>query len=350
MNDDANILADTAGRLFADLCTDDALHRAEAGEWLSAQWAAVEEIGLPFALVAEEAGGFGLPPRDALDLIRLAGFHGLPLPLAETMLANRLLGNAGLEVGTGAASVAPVLENDRLHLTREGEAWRLTGQCRRVPWGRNATTIAAWAVHDGRPYIAGVPAGGWRVEAGTNIAGAPRDTAIFDVALPASAVSAVEHDIEEQISALATLRVLAMAGALERLLELTVAYAGERVQFGRPIGKFQAVQQNMAVLAEQCCAAAGAANIAARGFVAKDILPIAVAKARAGEAATIGTGIAHQIHGAIGFTAEHRLHFFTKQLWSWRDELGSEAAWSRRIGRHVAKAGADALWPLVTNI
>jgi len=350
MSDDANILTDTAGRLFADLCTDDVLHRAEAGEWLPAPWGAVEEIGLPFALVAEDAGGFGLPVGDALDLVRLAAFHGLPLPLAETMLANHLLGNAGLPVGGGVASVAPVRDDDRLHLAREGTAWRLTGQCRRVPWGRNAAAIAAWALHEGRAYITGVPAGGWRVETGTNIAGTPRDTVGFDALLPEAAVSPVDHDIEEQIAALAALRVLAMAGALERLLELTAAYAGERVQFGRPIGKFQAVQQNMAVLAEQCCAAAAAANIAARGFVAKDILPIAIAKARAGEATSIGTGIAHQVHGAIGFTTEHRLHFFTKQLWSWRDELGSEAAWSRRIGRHVAKVGADALWPLVTRI
>jgi acyl-CoA dehydrogenase len=347
---DENILADAAGRLFADLCTDDVLRRAEMGEWLPAQWAAVEEIGLLFALVAEEAGGFGVPPRDALDLVRLAAFHGLPLPLAETMLANHLLGNAGLDVGAGVASVAPVREEERLHLMREGEKWRLAGQCRRVPWGRNAATIAVWGLYEGQPHIATVSAGGWRVEAGTNIAGSPRDTVVFDAVLPASAVAAVEHDIEEQIAALAALRVLAMAGALERLLELTAAYSGERVQFGRPIGKFQAVQQNMAVLAEQSCAAAAAANIAARGFIAKDILPIAIAKARAGEAATVATAIAHQVHGAIGFTAEHRLHFFTKQLWSWRDELGSEAIWNRRIGRQVAKAGADALWSLVTNI
>jgi len=350
MSDDANILTNTAGRLFADLCTDDVLHRAEAGEWLPAPWGAVEEIGLPFALVAEDAGGFGLPVGDALDLVRLAAFHGLPLPLAETMLANHLLGNAGLDVGAGVASVAPVLAEERLHLTREGEKWRLAGQCRRVPWGRNAATIAVWGLYEGQPHIATVSAGGWRVETGTNIAGSPRDTVIFDTVLPASAVAAVEYDIEEQIAALAALRVLAMAGALERVLELTAAYAGERVQFGRPIGKFQAVQQNMAVLAEQSCAAAAAANIAARGFVANDILAIAIAKVRAGEAASVGAGIAHQVHGAIGFTAEHRLHFFTKQLWSWRDELGSEAVWSRRIGRHMAKAGAEALWPLVTNI
>ena len=75
---------------------------------------------------------------------------------------------------------------------------------------------------------------------------------------------------------------------------------------------------------------------------------IAVAKVRVGEAAGVGAGIAHQTHGAIGFTYEHSLHFATRRLWSWRAEFGSESAWARELGHAVAARGADALWSDLT--
>jgi alkylation response protein AidB-like acyl-CoA dehydrogenase len=145
------------------------------------------------------------------------------------------------------------------------------------------------------------------------------------------------------------MRSLQMAGALAHITAISVQYAQDRVQFGRPIGKFQAVQQNLAVLAGQTAAASAAADLAAEA-VADGIrmLPIAAAKSRTGEAAGQGAAIAHQVHGAIGFTYEHTLHFFTKRLWSWRDEFGNEAEWNLHVGRHMAKAGADRLWAEIT--
>ena len=98
-------------------------------------------------------------------------------------------------------------------------------------------------------------------------------------------------------------------------------------------------------------AAAGAATnagIEALGS-ARERLAIAIAKARVGEAATIGAGIAHQVHGAIGFTHEHTLQQSTRRLWSWREEFGAEAYWSSEIGRRIAAQGADALWPTITG-
>ena len=140
-----------------------------------------------------------------------------------------------------------------------------------------------------------------------------------------------------------------MAGALGEVLDMTVRYSQERVQFGRPIGKFQAIQQNLAVLAGQAAAAGAAADLAqeaaAKGF---NPLTIAAAKARAGEAASIGAAIAHQVHGAIGFTQEHRLNHRTRRLWSWRDEFGSEAIWNRLVGEIAAKTGGEQLWATIT--
>ena len=141
------------------------------------------------------------------------------------------------------------------------------------------------------------------------------------------------------------MRSLQIAGALEHMLGITLQYALDRKQFGKPIGKFQAVQQNLAVLASQTAAASAAADIAAEavgnGITA---LPIAAAKLRCGEAAGMGANLSHAVHGAIGFTYEHSLHFFTKRLWSWRDEFGNEAEWGLMLGRHIAERGADRFW------
>ena len=82
MSDTSHILADTAHRLFTEHFTPEALHRADAGEWLADAWSAIEELGLPLALVPEEAGGFGIDPVDALGLVRIAGSYAAPVPLA----------------------------------------------------------------------------------------------------------------------------------------------------------------------------------------------------------------------------------------------------------------------------
>lgn len=129
-----------------------------------------------------------------------------------------------------------------------------------------------------------------------------------------------------------------IAGALERVLELSVAFANQREQFGRPIGKFQAIQHQLAVMAEQVTAARMAAQIGCQGDKASlvpDRLRAAVAKSRASEAAGIVAPMAHAIHGAIGITAELDLQLYTRRLHAWRAEHGSELAWNRVLGQAV---------------
>jgi acyl-CoA dehydrogenase len=163
--------------------------------------------------------------------------------------------------------------------------------------------------------------------------------ALVGAGLPADALS----------SAGALARSAQMAGGLESLLSQSVKYVTERVQFGRPLASFQAIQHQLALLAGHTAAAGIAAQ---KGFAAMDAgdagFEIACAKIRTGEAAGLGAGIAHQCHGAIGFTYEHSLHFVTRRLWSWRAEFGAEAHWAAALGRQVAARGADALWPYLT--
>ena len=332
------ILLETADRLFADTITPQVLAAAEQGTFPRAAWDALAEAGLHLGLLPESAGGFGVAPADAMSVLRVAGRHALPLPLAETMLAGWLLAGAGLPVPAGPLTFAAG--------ATLGADGRLAGTLRAVPWAHDAAAIAVLAERDGAPHVALVT--GADVTARENIAREPRDTVALAAAPAAIAPSPVTAG--QLRAAAAATRALLIAGALERITAMTTQYALDRSQFGRPIGRFQAIQHSLATLAAETAAALAAGDIAAEAFAALDIPAIAAAKARAAEAAGIGAGIAHQIHGAIGFTYEHSLHFFTKRLHAWRDEYGGEAEWSERLGRHLAAAGADALWSTVTGI
>ena len=138
-----------------------------------------------------------------------------------------------------------------------------------------------------------------------------------------------------------------ISGALERALALSAEHAGVREQFGRPIAKFQAVQDLIARLAGESAATKAAVDAAAR--TGADLSAVAAAKVRASIAASEGARLAHQIHGAIGVTYEHQLHHFTTRLWSWRDEFGTEAAWARLLGARVSADGGAGFWAWLTT-
>ena len=344
-------LVESAQRLFAAHCGKEVLKRAADGVFPAALWGAVVEAGFAAALLPEVAGGFGATTAEAMGLLQVSAEHCAPIPLAETMLAGLLLSGAGLPVPEGALTVAPVRLRDTLMLRRGERGWHLAGSAARVPWARDVATIAVLADGPDGPLVASVPREGLIVTHDVNLAGEPRDTVMFDTDLPLDAVAVPGVFDRRQLRAAgACLRTVQIAGALSRTLTLSVTYAQTRVQFGRAIGKFQAVQQNLAVLAGQSAAAIAAADMAADAL-ATGLPPLRVgaAKARAGEAASIAAGLAHQAHGAIGFTQEYELHFATRRLWSWRDEFGNEAEWNAVVGRAALHAGPDALWPTLTH-
>jgi acyl-CoA dehydrogenase len=348
MSETRNLVGEAAERLFEKHCGAQTMRRAEGGEIPQALWAALAQAGYGSALVPESAGGAGLEMSDALSILISAGRHAVPAPLAETMLAGWLLSAAGIAIPEGPLTVAPVREGERLRAQRDGAGWRIDGAATRVPWGRECGAVAVLAESDGKSVVALVAAADAACQDGHNLAGERRDELVFSAAKSQQAgVAPVSGDALRALGAV--MRSAQMAGALQSVLETTVQYALERVQFGRPIGGFQAIQQNLALLAGQSAAATAAAEAAIEA-AARDLdsPAVAAAKIRTGEAAGIGAAIAHQVHGAIGFTQEHRLHYWTRRLWSWRDEFGNEAWWARRLGGAVAAAGPDRLWYGIT--
>ncbi len=349
MSETRDLLREAAERLFEKHCGAQTMRVADGGELPPALWRALAEAGYPAALVPESAGGPGLETADALSLLVSAGRHAVPAPLAETMLAGWLLSAAGIALpGAGPLAIAPVREGDALVASRDGAGWRLRGRAARVPWASQAEAIVVLAKCDGRNLVALSAPRDCRIERGANVAGEPRDDVDLE-GVRCTQGAFVAHDAAALQAMGAVMRSAQIAGAMQRVLEVSVQYAGERVQFGRPIGRFQAIQQNLAVLAGQAAAATAAAEAgieaAARDL---DSPAVAAAKIRTGEAAGIGAAIAHQVHGAIGFTQEHRLHYWTRRLWSWRDEFGNEARWAGRLGARIAAAGADNLWQGIT--
>jgi acyl-CoA dehydrogenase len=332
-----NIIVDTATRIFQDLCEPATINDAEKGMWPKALWDALEDSGLPLAWVPDDLGGAGAAMAD--------GFAA-PVPLAETLMAGWLLARAGITVPNGPMTVAPVHADGHIALSADG---KLSGRARRVPFARNAGHIAV-LVHGGEPAVALVATQGLAISQSMSLAGEPQDDVSFDGAVP-EAVRPVDLDQDRLVTFGAAVRLQQMAGALEKILEQSVQYALDRSQFGRPIAKFQAVQHNLAILAGEVAAAGAAADAAAEACALREIAvgEVAIAKVRGGEAAGTGAAIAHQVHGAMGFTYEHSLHHATRRLWAWREEFGNEAVWAQRLGRMVAAHGADQLWPFITQ-
>ncbi len=346
MSETTDLIRDMAEKLFGDTCDKSVLAAAENGEFQTALWKEIADAGLAGALLPESAGGSGLAIEDALLSLRIAASRAAPVPLAETMLAGWLAG-AALVAPEGPLTIAPASNGSALTLKKTSGGWRLEGVAKRVPFARNAAAIFVLAQADGANMVARVDPKLCKLTHGRNLAMEPRDDVTFDCDLaPGDVAPAGNHVNAEALRAFgAAMRANQIAGALSRALEITLQYAGERVQFGKPIAKFQAIQHNLAMLAAHSAAANAAADMAAEAAAnGMNLLPIAAAKARCGEAASIGAGIAHQTHGAIGFTREHMLHYFTKRLWSWRDEFGRESDWSLIIGRAAAKAGPKKIW------
>jgi acyl-CoA dehydrogenase len=342
-----NIVVDTATRIFQDLCEAATVNEAESGVWPQALWNALEESGLPRAWVPEDLGGAGAAMADGFAVLRAAGRFAAPVPLAETLMAGWLLARAGIAVPEGPLTIAPVHADGNIALGPEG---RLAGRARRVPFARHARHIAVLARRGDSQVVALVETSPLPIRHDRSLAGEPRDAVSFDGAQP-EAVGAADIDADAIQRFGAAVRLQQMAGALEKILDQSVQWALDRVQFGRPIAKFQAVQHSLAMLAGEVAAASAAADLAAEACDGAEpgAAEIAIAKVRAGEAAGAGAAIAHQVHGAMGFTYEHSLHHATRRLWSWREEFGNETVWATRLGRMVAAEGADRLWPFVTR-
>ena len=331
-----DLVVETINALLGQHCTPERIAAAE-GSMDEALWSLLEESGLAAVGASEEAGGSGGSLHDYAAIVVAVGEHAAPVPLGDTLLASHLCAAAELALPAGPMALA---------ISRPGR------DVIRVPWGGAATNIVV--ITDAGTCLCSADALDV-VARGDNYPGEPWiDVTLTSASAASSSTVRARCTPRIALFSAALMRALLMAGASQRAVDLSVQYATEREQFGKPIGKFQALQHYLAEMAGEAAAARAACDTAidiiAGGATLDDCeRTAAAAKAYAGRAVATVTRLSHQIHGAIGYTDEHRLQYSTRRLWAWRDEFGSESEWAALLGRAVAAEGGAALWPTVTR-
>ncbi|MEO5670251.1 MAG: acyl-CoA dehydrogenase family protein [Ramlibacter sp.] len=297
-------------------CTPAVVRAIEAGASPQPLAAALEDAGFYELLTPEDVGGGGANWREFFEVVLLCGTHAVPLPLAQTLAARSLV-TQPQALPPGLLTIAPL-------------AYRSEDGCieaPHVPFARTASHVLA--VQGDTLAVFGTADAS---ELATGIHGSLAATLRWGEGAGRPIAPAISADRFFALAAL--LHAALLAGAMKRAFDLTMAYANERMQFGKPIGKFQAIQHQLSVMAEHVAAGRMAAEAAfAVGEGLPTLAACAAAKARTSEAAQLVSSIAHAVHGAIGITEEYDLQLFTRRLHEWRMAHGSEAYWHRRLGQ-----------------
>lgn len=347
MSEQQTLLNDMADKLFKELAAES--YTSDRACW-EAQWPRIEAFGLPQLLLPEQVGGFNGGWESAMLVAQLAGRHVLALPVVESLLAHLALHHAE---AAGRAPDGPltIAHCDHANIESTHGQALFSGRLGNVPWGDTLPILFSGCV-DGRPFLALTDAG---AAEGRDTRNGPTTDSRSDLHFHYARLQGLYWLAEpfnlRQLGAL--LRCGQMAGALEHCLSMSLQYCSERQQFGRPLGKFQVIQHNLAQLAEHvaacgCAAQAAARAVDAEGHGGAAEFEIAAAKLGANRAVPGATAIAHQVHGAIGFTLEHALHRYTGRLLTWREDFGNDRYWARRAGQLALDMRSPGLWPTLT--
>jgi acyl-CoA dehydrogenase len=321
-------------------------HRGRPDEFDEPLWRQLEETGLTRLTSTPDLGA---GPVELAIVLRGIARHAGAVPLAETDLLGAWL--------AGAARVA-IPESGPLTVAvahAEIANGRLVGTAHDVPWTRAATANGGLvlAARAGDRLLVGLLADP-NITDGQNLAGEPRDSVSFDV--DAEQFVVLDPSTGDQLMRRgAWARCVQTVGALDAAAELAVAHTQERVQFGRPLSKFQSVQHSLSQLAGEIERARAAVTLAVaaaadHGFdSAQTDYAVTVAKVVVGRATDPVTSIAHQLQGAIGVTIEYQLWLSTMRALSWIDEFGSTGHDARRLGRAAIAASRSegGVWDLL---
>lgn len=352
-----SMIEQSVERLFAANVDKALLVTVEGGAFPEALWRLATDSGFGMLLATEASGGIGERWSAAYPVLRGIGYWRVPLPLAETMIGAQLLSMAGIDVPEGPIAIIEQGMDNSLAASEGGGVLRMTGSAPRMHWARHCPWAVVSMSAGGIALLDLQDSASVSMVQRVNHARIPADSVTLDGARVVAHAPNPLPGLSRPVWTLgAVARSSMMVGALECLLEQSVQYANDRVQFGKPIGKNQAVQQQLALMAGDVAASRVAALVAAGDTpsstspgCASTVFSAAVAKIRCGEAATRGAAIAHQVHGAIGFTYEHMLNFSTRRLWAWREEFGSDAWWAERLGRAAITDRAAGFWPGLTE-
>ena len=306
-------------------------------------WGHLEDAGLTRLLSSDDSGG---GPREAAVVLRALARHAVTVPLAETdVLAGWLAGTAGVAVPSNGPLTLATGQAAR-------SGGRIVAELSAVPYAAESAAVVL-ALRDGERLMVAVrdPAT-LSITRGHNAGGEPRDAVSVDESYVDFTAA---DDSAELVRRGAWARCVQIIGALDAAVEYSVAHTREREQFGRPLSAFQAVQHALATMAgevERARAATDLAVAAATDFgfgSAQTEYAVTVAKVTLGQVVPVVVTAAHQLHGAIGVTIEHRLWLATMRARSWIEEFGPTAHYAQKLGRFVLSA-ADPWDIMIGNV
>ena len=325
------MFAEAIDDILKDQCTPAVVRAIQAGESPAALWDAIASAGFLELLSAEADGGAGLSLAEIFPVLRCFGHYTVPVPVAQSIVARALVGSQ-LVLPSGMVTLAQTFHRDASGAI----------SCGLTPYGMLADYVLT---RDGDGLLLLSCAAAKRV--GTGIQNCL--TATLTWPDDSGSTRALQGGAMLHAFA-AALHAALLSGAMSRVFEMTLQYCNDRVQFGRSLGKFQAVQHQLSVMAEHTAAASIAAEAAFQGAEnAPSLLTAAMAKSRTSEAAVLVASIAHALHGAIGVTEEYDLQLLTRSLHEWRTAHGSEAYWNTVIGQQVL-ASAMSLCDFVRSV
>jgi alkylation response protein AidB-like acyl-CoA dehydrogenase len=336
-SDDQLLLQSTVRDFLGKECTPDVVRATWASEGGHdiALWSKLAELGVPGALVPDALGGMGFDERDLVLLLEETGRAALPAPVVATAAVGAPLlrdaGNPALAdlwlprvaagdalfavahpanpfvTGAGVADLLLLAHGDELHAIE-----------------RSAATLTHQPANDPARRLFSVA---WTPSATTRIAAGAAARALLDAALDRGALACAAQAI----------------GVADQLLAIAVAFAGQRQQFGRPIGSFQALQHKLAdakVKLEYARPVVYKAAHSVATHAASRSVDVSHAKIAATEAAAFAARTALQVHGAIGYTWEQDLHIWMRRAWSQEREFGDAAFHLERVSAFVLASGA----------
>jgi acyl-CoA dehydrogenase len=309
--------------ILRDQSGPDAIRASEtsiSGRARPAVWSALEEAGFLELLAPEDDGGAGLTLAALAPIFTAFGRHALPVPAAQSIAARALLRDTGVRAPAGMMTLAG-------HCLRMADASLCAP---RVPFGLTSDFVLANV--EGKLLL--LDAREAQREA-TGVRGSASATLTWKRdAVPAPLAGEGRQAEGEAVRLFsAAIHAAAIAGAMDRVFGMTLQYCNDRSQFGKSIGKFQAVQHQLSVMAQHVAAAGIAAELA---FSGEGCIPArlaaAIAKARTSMAVPLVASTAHALHGAIGITEEYDLQLYTRRLHEWRMADGSETYWNGIVG------------------
>jgi alkylation response protein AidB-like acyl-CoA dehydrogenase len=304
-SDDQHAIKRTAKELLAERFKMERVRElAEAADYDGAAWRELCELGWPGIFIGEEHGGQGLGTVELIILMEELGYALAPLPFLSNAAAGLVLDAAGSDeqkerwlpgIASGEARGTVGLMGD-------------DGEAKLVPDADSAEVILLLG-HEGARIVE-------RGQAEIEPVDTMDATRRFCRVRGGDSGEALEGDRIPGISRVAAALAAELTGIAQRAMEMAVDYARDRKQFGRPIGSYQAVSHRCAQMLLETEGARSASYYAAWcGDAEPETLPLAacMAKAYASDAGWRVCTSALQVHGGIGFTWEHDLHFFLKR-------------------------------------